>query len=46
MVTGMSGFHKRECSCNHTAKHHKVSGHCRPGCDCTAAARKANRKNS
>lgn len=24
--------------CNHTKKHHKQTGHCRPGCDCPAAA--------
>lgn len=32
------------CSCRHTAKHHKRSGHCRKGCDCRAALVKHMRK--
>lgn len=30
--------------CPHTKKHHKASGRCRKGCDCTWGADKASRK--
>jgi hypothetical protein len=40
----VSAFRRYECTCNHTPKHHKLSGHCRPGCPCQAASRKAERK--
>lgn len=32
------------CTCTHTMKHHKVTGRCRKGCECKAAAIKARVK--
>lgn len=35
---------EHDAGCTHTNKHHKASGRCRKGCDCTRALRKIEHK--
>jgi hypothetical protein len=39
-VRSAVGQRKRHpCTCVHRLKHHKKTGHCRPGCDCKGGVR-------